>query len=125
LLLAEFAAVALLLAAVGTYGVMAHSVAERTREIGIRMAMGARPASVRTLVLGEGAVLAATGLALGLAGAFALSRLLAAQLYEVGATDPATFAAVPLFLAGVALVATWIPARRATRIDPVEALREA
>jgi predicted permease len=125
LLLGVFAGVALLLASVGTYGVMAHSVAERNREIGIRMAMGAEPESVRLLVLRQGAALAATGLGLGVIGALGLTRFLGAQLYEVGTTDLRTFVAVPLVLGVVALLACYVPARRATRIDPVEALREA
>jgi predicted permease len=125
LLLGVFAGVALLLAAVGTYGLMAHSVAQRNREIGIRMAMGAEPASVRGLVLRQGAGLAAVGLGIGVVGALSLTRFLSTQLYEVRATDPGTFVAVPLFLGAVALVACWIPARRATRVDPVEALRDA
>jgi ABC-type antimicrobial peptide transport system permease subunit len=125
LLLGVFAGVALLLASVGTYGVMAHTVAERNREIGIRMAMGAEPGSVRGLVLKQGAALAGTGLALGVLGALGLTRFLGSQLYEVGTTDLRTFLAVPLVLGAVALVACYIPARRATRVDPVEALREA
>jgi len=125
LLLGVFAGVALLLAAVGTYGLMAHTVAERNREIGIRMAMGAEPSAVRSLVLRQGAALAGTGLAVGVLGALGLTRFLGAQLYEVGTLDPRTFVAVPLFLGLVALLACWIPARRATRVDPVEALREA
>jgi predicted permease len=125
LLLGVFAGVALLLAAVGTYGVMAHSVAERNREIGIRMAMGAEPESVRALVLRQGAALAATGLALGVIGALGLTRFLGAQLYEVGATDLRTFVSVPVVLGAIALLACYVPARRATRVDPVEALREA
>jgi putative ABC transport system permease protein len=125
LLLGVFAGVALLLAAVGTYGLMAHSVAERSREIGIRMAMGAEPAAVRALVLEQGAALAGVGLAIGVLGALGLTRFLRAQLYEVRATDPGTFVLVPLFLGVVALLACYIPARRATRVDPVEALREA
>jgi len=125
LLLGAFAGVALLLASVGTYGVMAHSVAERNREIGIRMAMGAEPGSVRGLVMKQGAVLAGSGLGLGVLGALGLSRFLSSQLYEVGATDLRTFVAVPVVLGAVALLACYIPARRATRVDPVEALREA
>ena len=125
LLLGVFAGIALLLAAVGTYGLMAHTVAERSREIGIRMAMGAEPATVRMLVLRQGAALAGIGLAVGVLGALALTRFLSAQLYEVGTTDLQTFVAVPLFLGAVAMVACYLPARRATRVDPVEALREA
>jgi putative ABC transport system permease protein len=125
LLLGTFAGIALLLASVGTYGVMAHSVAERNREIGIRMAMGAEPDSVRLLVLKQGATLAAAGLGLGVIGALALTRFLETQLYDVGTTDLRTFLAVPLVLGAVALLACYIPARRATRVDPVEALREA
>ncbi|HUF76859.1 MAG TPA: FtsX-like permease family protein, partial [Longimicrobiales bacterium] len=125
LLLGVFAGIALLLAAVGTYGLMAHTVAERNREIGIRMAMGAEPSAVRMLVLRQGAALAGVGLAVGVLGALALTRFLGAQLYEVGTTDLRTFVAVPLFLGAVALAACYIPARRATRVDPVEALREA
>ncbi len=125
LLLGVFAGVALLLAAVGTYGLMAHSVAERNREIGIRMAMGAEPSSVRALVLRQGAALAGIGLALGVVGALGLTRFLASQLYEVQTTDPGTFVSVLLFLGGVALAACYVPARRATRVDPVQALRDA
>jgi len=125
LLLGVFGGVALLLAGVGTYGLMAYSVAERNREIGIRMAMGAEPGSVQALVLRQGAALAGVGLVLGLAGAIALTRFLGAQLYEVGTLDLRTFVAVPIFLGAIALLACWIPARRATRVDPVQALREA
>jgi predicted permease len=125
LLLGVFAGIALLLASVGTYGVMAHTVAERNREIGIRMAMGAEPRSVRRLVLLQGGALAASGLVLGVIGALALTRFLGAQLYEVGTTDLQTFVAVPLLLGAIALLACYVPARRATRVDPVEALREA
>ncbi len=125
LLLGVFGGVALLLASVGTYGVMAHLVAQRNREIGIRIAMGAEPGSVRGLVLRQGLGLAALGLGLGLIGALGLTRFLSSQLYGVGTTDPRTFVAVPLVLGAVALLACYIPARRATRIDPMEALREA
>jgi predicted permease len=125
LLLGVFAGIALLLATVGTYGLMAHMVAERNREIGIRMAMGAEPAAVRGLVLRQGAALAGTGLVVGVLGALALTRFLGAQLYEVGTTDARTFVLVPLFLGAVALLACYVPARRATRVDPVEALRDA
>jgi putative ABC transport system permease protein len=123
LLLVIFAAVALALASVGIHGVLSYSVAQRTREVGIRIALGARPARVLGLVVGEGAVLALAGIAIGLAGAYALTRLLSSLLFGVTATDPATFIAVACLLAAVALVASFIPARRATRIDPASALR--
>jgi putative ABC transport system permease protein len=125
LLLGVFAGIALLLASVGTYGVMAHSVQERNREIGIRIAMGAEPEGVRLLVLRQGAALTGTGLALGVIGALALTRFLSAQLYEVGTTDVRTFVGVSVVLGAIALIACYVPARRATRVDPVEALREA
>ena len=124
LLLSLFAGVALMLAAIGTYGVMSYSVAERKREIGIRMAMGAESSSVLGMVLKQGGVLAALGLLIGVAGSFALTRFLAAQLYEVSTTDPGAFVFAPLFLALVAIAACYFPARRATRVDPVSALRE-
>jgi predicted permease len=123
LLLGLFAGIALVLAAVGTYGVMSYSVAARNREIGIRMAMGAEGGNVLGMVLRQGSVLAGAGLVLGVGGAFGLTRLLSSQLYEVSATDPGTFLLAPLFLAGVALLACVVPARRATRVDPVQALR--
>jgi putative ABC transport system permease protein len=122
-LFAAFAALALLLAAVGVYGVISYSVAQRTQEIGVRMALGARRRQVLGQVVGQAAALAAVGLAAGLAGALALTRLLASLLFEVSATDPATFAAVPLLLVGVAVLAAWLPARRAARVDPAVALR--
>jgi ABC-type antimicrobial peptide transport system permease subunit len=125
LLLGVFAGIALLLASVGTYGVMAQSVAERNREIGIRIAMGAEPESVRALVLRQGTALAAMGLLLGVVGALGLTRFLEAQLYEVGPTDVRTFVSVAVLLGAIALLACYLPARRATRVDPVEALREA
>ena len=124
LLLSLFAGVALLLAAIGTYGVMSYSVVERKREIGIRMAMGANSSSVLGMVLKQGAALAGLGLVIGVAGAFGLTRFLTAQLYEVGTTDPGAFVLAPLFLALVATAACYLPARRATRVDPVTALRE-
>jgi putative ABC transport system permease protein len=123
LLIVLFGAVALALATIGIYGVMAYSVARRTHEIGVRMALGAQSSDVMKLVVRHGMSLTATGLAIGLAGAFALTRLLSAMLYGVSATDPLTFAAVSLALAGAAFCACYLPARRATRIDPIVALR--
>ncbi len=123
LLLGAFAGLALLLAAIGIYGVMSYSVAQRTPEIGLRVALGAQATDVLRLVVGQGLKLVVLGLALGLLGALLLTRLLDSMLFEVSATDPATLIAVPLLLAFVALLACWIPARRATRVDPMIALR--
>jgi putative ABC transport system permease protein len=122
-LLSVFAFVALALAAIGVYSIMAYSVSQRTREVGIRMALGAEHRDVLQSVLGQGMKLAGIGLALGLVGAFGISRVLASMLYEVSATDPLTFACVAAVLAGVALFACYVPARRATRIDPLLAIR--
>ncbi len=122
-LLALFAAAALALSAVGIYGVIAYGVAQRTREIGIRMALGARPADVRRMLLLEGGKLAGAGVAIGLAGSVLLTRAMSALLYEVGPRDPMTLVSVPAVLAGVALAATFFPARRASRVDPTTALR--
>ncbi len=122
-LLALFAFAALLLSAVGVYGVIAYSVSQRTREIGIRMALGARPVDVKRMLLLEGGRLAALGVALGLAGAFLLTRAMAALLYGVSPRDPWTFASVPAVLASVALAACFFPARKASRVNPTTALR--
>jgi putative ABC transport system permease protein len=123
-LFAAFAALALVLAAIGIYGVISYGVSQRRQEIGIRMALGARPADVLRSVLGEGAALAAAGTALGLAGTLALTRYLASLLYEVSATDPAVLAASAGILAAIAMAAAFLPAQRATRVDPMIALRE-
>ncbi len=123
-LLGLFAAVALSLAVMGTYGVLSFAVAQRTREIGIRMALGAERASVLGLVVRDGAILAGTGLAIGLVAALALTRVLRAMLFEVTTTDPVTYAAIVVLLAAAVLVATWVPARRAARVDPATALRK-
>ena len=124
ILLGTFSGIALLLASIGIYGVMSYSVAQRAREMGIRMALGAERGRVLGLVVGQGMVLAGLGVAIGLLGAFALTRLLGSQLYSVTATDPGTFTAVAALLTGIALAATLPPALRATRVDPVVALRE-
>ena len=122
-LLAIFAAVALVMAAIGIFGVLSYAVAQRTREIGIRMALGAQERSVVRLVVREAMTLVIVGIGIGVAAALALSRTLATMLFAIKATDPATFASVAALLAAVALLATYIPARRATRVDPIIALR--
>ncbi len=123
ILLGAFGAAALLLATVGIYGVMAYGVAERTREIGLRIALGARPRDVLGLVVGHGSRLVALGLVLGLALAFGLSRLLSSLLFQVGAADPATYAVLSLTVAGVAVLACYLPARQASRVDPMVSIR--
>ena len=123
LLIGMFATVAMALAAVGTYGVIAYSVASRTQEIGIRLALGARPELIRTAVIRRGMTIAGVGLALGVAGALTLSRLLGSLLHGISPADPATLGAVVAVFALVALAACWAPARRASKLDPLVALR--
>ena len=122
-MLGSFAVLALLLAALGVYGVVSQAVAQRTREIGIRMALGAGQRDVLKLVVRHGMLLTLLGVTAGLAGDFALTRWMTTLLFGVSPTDPLTFAVIALLLALVALLACWIPARRATRIDPLVALR--
>jgi ABC-type antimicrobial peptide transport system permease subunit len=122
-LISAFSILALLLSAIGIYGVLAYAVTERTREIGIRMALGAEKSDITGMVLKRSLLLAATGVALGVAGALAVTRVLARFLFDVKPTDPATFAMVAAVLMAVALSAGLLPARRATRVDPLVALR--
>jgi putative ABC transport system permease protein len=122
-LMVVFAALALVLGTIGIYGVLSFLVSNRTREIGIRMALGAQRWDVLRSVMGEGARLSLAGIALGMAGAFALMRILSGELYRVSATDPLTFFGVAILVAVVALTACYMPARRAMRVDPMVALR--
>jgi putative ABC transport system permease protein len=123
LLIGSFAAAALLLAAIGLYGVIGFAVAQRTPEIGVRVALGAQHRDVLRLVMRRGMLLVGTGLAIGIAAALALGRVVAGLLYSVAPGDPTTLLAVTLFLTAVAIVATYLPARRATLVDPLVALR--
>ena len=123
LLLSIFAGTALLLTAIGIYGVLAYSVAQRTSEIGIRIALGAGKSSIFRLIVGQAMTLVGISLVLGLAGAFAATRLLNSLLFGVGASDPGTFVGIVLLVSAVAFIAAWLPARRATRVDPIIALR--
>jgi putative ABC transport system permease protein len=122
-LLSIFGLLALSLAAIGLYGVMSYSVGQRTREIGIRVSIGAQRRDVLKLIMGQGLILSSIGIIIGFVAALAAARLISHLLYEVSATDPATFALIALLLVGVATVACYIPARRATRVDPMIALR--
>ena len=123
LLLTIFAGIALLLTAIGIYGVMAYSVSQRTNEIGIRIALGAARSNIFRLIVGQAMMLLGISLLIGLAGAFAATRLLSTMLYGVGMWDPLTFGGIVLVISVVAFLAAWLPARRASKIDPIIALR--
>lgn len=123
-LMGIFAGLALLLAALGTYGILSYMVSERRREIGIRMALGAAQGAVVQMIMRQGVAIAAAGLVLGLLGALALNRVMASLLFGVEPTDPATFLAVSATIVGVALVACFLPARRAAQVDPMVVLRD-
>ena len=123
LVLTIFGCAALLLAAIGIAGLMAYSVAQRTQEIGIRLALGAEPPSIRNLIVFQGLRLVALGVVIGLAAAFGLTKLIASLLFGVKAVDPMVFSAVPIVLLGVALLSVWLPAMRGSRVDPIQALR--
>jgi putative ABC transport system permease protein len=122
-LLSAFAVLALVLSCIGIYGVISHLVGQRTHEIGVRMALGAQPGDVMRLVVGHGAKMAVVGVVMGIAAALALTRLMAHQLFGVTAHDPLTFGAVAVLLVLVSLLACYVPARRAMRVDPLVALR--
>jgi ABC-type antimicrobial peptide transport system permease subunit len=121
-ILSGFAGLAMLLAAIGLYGVLAYNVAQRRREIGIRMALGAQRSDVFALVIGRGIRLTLGGLALGLLAAFALTRVMASLLYQVKPSDPITYFAVSGLLLAVGFLACWLPSRRATKVDPIQSL---
>jgi putative ABC transport system permease protein len=123
LLMTIFGASALLLAAIGIYGLMAYSVEQRTQEIGIRLALGAETGAVRNMVVLQGMALVLIGLVIGIGAAFGLTRFLSAALFAVNARDALTFASIPIILAFVSLLAIWLPALRASRLDPIQALR--
>src|SRR6185369_4867538 len=122
-LLTVFAGLSLLLAVIGVYGVMSYTVVQNTREIGIRIALGARPGAILQLILGRGLFLVGLGVAIGIVAAFALTRFMESMLFGITATDPITFAAIVLLLGGVALFACLLPALRAMRVDPIVVLR--
>jgi putative ABC transport system permease protein len=122
-LLGAFAAVALLLATLGVYGVIAYAVSQRTREFGIRIALGATAGDVSRVVVGHGVVLALIGMAIGIAAALVTTRAIRSLLFDTPAMDPITFVGVAVVLSGAAILASWLPARRAARVDPVIAMR--
>ena len=122
-LLGTFATVAMILAGIGIYGVIAYTVAQRTKEIGIRMALGAQRIDMLTMILWQSFSVIAIGLIAGILGAFAVTRLISSQLYNVSANDVSIYAIVVIVLSGVGLIATYFPARRAMAVDPMEALR--
>jgi predicted lysophospholipase L1 biosynthesis ABC-type transport system permease subunit len=123
LLLIVFGSSGLLMAAIGVYGVMSYSVQQRTQELGVRMALGAQASNLRNMIIGQGMMLAGLGVVLGIGGAFWLTRFLASFLFGVKAWDPTAFIVTPVLLVAVALLAVWVPAKRATRVDPMTALR--